>query len=378
MSIHISQTAIVGKCCLICVSYLRKSLFRGFKEEQSASNTDATSEFERYITYVVQIEEEAELSENISRSALNSINRLLQESENYVPSNLIKLLQKSEGFSGVIEFVDDEVPTLLNEEETRYCWSLETVTLTSFAIAIPNIDDGNLKALLASMKEGLEFSRHIEESLNTNGDLVKARKAAKRIWPEIELYRRWLKTNLQKNACKGCTSKEIIQHLADEAEKVVKQVKSCKKGSLDDSMYKYIAANSMYRTSQTILRYCDAQENWPTDEELFQRISTMIADILCACFTNLPRVITLKCHHKAMEKRIESIWSAAQLLGRSKQILKILEARQLPNLDLHSRVYLHMWHSFPKSQIPSGCASPVIKTNTASPCSNESTIVNIT
>nr|XP_043612045.1 uncharacterized protein LOC122583735 [Erigeron canadensis] len=385
MAFHIAVLVIcksiclIPRCCLICVSgccYFRKSLFRGVKEEQNTSTTDATSELERYTTYVVQIEEEAELSEKISRSALNSISRLLQESEKYEPRNLIKLLEKSKGFMGVIEFVDDEVPTLLNKKETRFCWSLVIVTLTSIAIAIPNIDDGHLKGLLASMKEGLEFSRHIEESFNTNGDLVKARKAAKRIWPEIELYRRWLKIDLQKNACKGSTSKEIIQQLADETEKILKKLKSCKKGSLDDSRHKFIASNSMYRISLTIMRHCDAQENWPTDEELFQWISTMIADILCACFTNLPRVITSKCHHKAIEKRIDSIWSAAQLLGRSKPILSILEARQLPNLDLHSRAYLDMWHALPKNEIPNGCVSQV-RGNTASPYSNESTIVNI-
>nr|XP_043612319.1 uncharacterized protein LOC122584023 [Erigeron canadensis] len=369
---------LIPRCCLICVScccYFRKSLFRGFKEEENASPTEAKSELKRYTTYVVQLEEEAKLSEKIPRSALNSINRLLQESEKYEPCNLIKLLEKSKGFIGVVEFVDDEIPTLLNQEETRYCWSLVAVTLTSIAIAIPNIDDGNLKALLASVKEGLEFSRIIEESLNTNGDLVKARKAAKRIWPKIELYRRWLRIDLQKNACKGSTPKEIIQQLGDEAENVVKEGKSYKKGSLDDSLYKF-AANSMYRISQTILRHCDAQENWPTNEELFQWISTMTADVLSACFTNLPRVITSKCHHKTMEKRKESIWSAAQLLGRSKQILSILEARQLPNLDLHSRAYLDMWRALPKNEIPNGCTSPV-RANTASPCPNESTIVNI-
>ncbi|KAJ0872917.1 hypothetical protein HanRHA438_Chr11g0529181 [Helianthus annuus] len=86
----------------------------------------------------------------------------------------------------------------------------------------------------------------------------------------------------------------------------------------------------MYRISETVLLYCNEKENWPHDEELFEWISTIIADLLLACFTNLERVIKMKCHHHAIEKRGDNIRIAAQLLGKSKNILKILKARQLP------------------------------------------------
>ncbi|CAH1442188.1 unnamed protein product [Lactuca virosa] len=92
----------------------------------------------------------------------------------------------------------------------------------------------------------------------------------------------------------------------------------------------------MYKISQTILLHWNEQENWPTDEELFELISTIITDLLCACFTNLPHVITMKCHDDAIEKREDSNRTAAQLVGRSKKILKMLKKRQLPNLDMES------------------------------------------
>ncbi|PWA40350.1 hypothetical protein CTI12_AA563350 [Artemisia annua] len=73
---------------------------------------------------------------------------------------------------------------------------------------------------------------------------------------------------------------------------------------------------------------------------------------ILACFTNLPCVITMKCHHDAIEKRQGSIRTAARILGKSKMILNILKERQLPNnLDMDSMVYLDKWHALLKSQI---------------------------
>ncbi|GKE96637.1 hypothetical protein Tco_1581492, partial [Tanacetum coccineum] len=42
------------------------------------------------------------------------------------------------------------------------------------------------------------------------------------------------------------------------------------------------------------------------------------------------------CHHDAIEKREDSVRFAAQLLGRSRKILEILNTCQLPNLDVDS------------------------------------------
>nr|KAJ0228304.1 hypothetical protein LSAT_V11C100019280 [Lactuca sativa] len=132
----------------------------------------------------------------------------------------------------------------------------------------------------------------------------------------------------------------------------------------------------MYRISQTVLFHYNEQENWPTDKELFELISTIIADLLCACFTNLPRVITMRCHDDAIEKREDSIRTAAQLLGRSKKILGMLKRRQLPNIDMESMGYIDKWHALPKTQTPNGCCSSA-RIQPASSSSNESFIVTI-
>ncbi|KAJ9559312.1 hypothetical protein OSB04_013926 [Centaurea solstitialis] len=352
--------------CHFCISLLKR-----FGKDSSASDNDLRLEIEEYIGYVLQIEDEAKLTNRTLRNMLRSITKLLHKSEKEQPRNLLKLLERSTGFSGVVEFDNDQVPPLY-PDETHNCWSLVAITLTVIALALPNIENSRVKGLLASINEGLQFVRHIEETLNVNSELVKARKTGRRIWTEVEVYYSWLEIDLQNKAFKGKSSEKILRWLGDEAVKIVIEFKRSKKRSVDDSLHKVIAAGSMYRISQTILLHCNEQESWPTDVELFEWISTIVADLFWACFTNLPRVITQKCHHDAIEKRGESIRTAAQLLGKSKRILNILEQRQLPDLDQESMAYIDKWQAIPKSQIPNGCASP-----TPSSSSNESLIVTI-
>ncbi|PWA54110.1 hypothetical protein CTI12_AA326910 [Artemisia annua] len=253
-----------------------------------------------------------------------------------------------EGFSGVLKFDNDKVWPLYSEEDQN-SWSLVAVTFTAIVVALPNIEKDKVKGLLVSMTEGLELVKHIEESLNADEELVKASKASRRVVIEVELYGTWLQADLKNKA--GKTSKDILQWLGDRAAKIV-QSNSNINGSQDHSHENVLAANAMYQISQTILMHCSEQEEWPTDVEVFEWVSKIIADIFLACFTNLPRVITMKCHHDAIEKRQDSICTAARILGKSKAIMNILKGRQLPNLDMDSVAYLDKWHALPTSQIP--------------------------
>ncbi|GJU01515.1 hypothetical protein Tco_1111853 [Tanacetum coccineum] len=379
------QIMVVVMCKLICLVprsflilvsycwYFCKLLIR-FKKKVNVSNSNVTSEMKKYAKYVLQIEDDAKLSERISRNALKSINQLLSNSEKNEPGNLMKFLQKSTGFKGVLEFDNDQVPPL-HSEKTKNSWSLVVVTLTAIVVALPNTADDHVQGLIASMREGLQIVRNIEECLNADSDLVKTRRAARRVWTQVEVYRKWLQIDLQKKARDGKTSKEILEWLRDEAVKIVIQFKSCKRRRMDDSHYKFIVASSMYRVSQTILIHCSELENWPLDGQLLEWISNMIADILCACFTNLPCVIKKMCYHDAIEKREDRVRSAAQLLGKSRKILEILNTRQLPNLDVDSMADIGKWHALPKSEIPND--APLNQIQLAFPSPNESVIVNI-
>ncbi|GKB52520.1 Rho guanyl-nucleotide exchange factor 12 [Tanacetum coccineum] len=247
------QIMVVVICKLICLVprsflilisycwYFFKLLIR-FKTEENVSNSNVRSEMKGYAKYVLQIEDDAKLSERISRNALKSINQLLSKSEKNEPGNLIKLLKKSTGFIGVLEFDKDQVPPL-HSEETKNSWSLVVVTLTAIVVALPNTANDHGEGLIASMREGLQIVRIIEECLNANSDLVKTRKAARRVWTQVEVYRKWLQIDLQKKAHDRKTSKEILEWLRDEAVKIVIQFKSCKKQRMDDSHYKFIVAN---------------------------------------------------------------------------------------------------------------------------------------
>ncbi|KAJ0613231.1 hypothetical protein HanHA300_Chr01g0035851 [Helianthus annuus] len=358
-------------CCLICMSMLTR-----LKEEPNASNTNTISEIEEYTSYVLQVDEETKLSKRLLKNMLCSISRLLHESEKKAPIDLVKLLERSKGFNGVLNFDNDQVPPL-DSKENQNTWSMVLVTLTAIALALPNIPNHHVKELLDGMREGLQFVRHVEENLNEDiEDLVKARKASRRVWATVESCGKWLRIGLRNDEHKGKTSREILQWLGDEAVKVVIQFKRSKIGSLDHSVHRYIAASSMYRISQTILLYCNNQENWPNDEEIFEFVISIIADVLSACFTNLPRVITMKCHHKVIEKREDNIMTAARLLGKSKKIFEILKTRQLPNIDLETMAYIDKWRLLPKNQISNACASSV-QIQPGSSYLNNSVIVTI-
>nr|GEX06814.1 hypothetical protein CTI12_AA203530 [Tanacetum cinerariifolium] len=156
-------------------------------------------------------------------------------------------------FKGVLEFDNDQVPPL-HSEEPKNSWSLVVVTLTAIVIALPNTANDHGEGLIASMREGLQIVRNIEECLNADSDLVKTRRAAR-------------------------------------------------------------------------------------------------------------------------QKREDSVRSAAQLLGRSRKILEILNTRQLPNLDVDSMADIGKWHALPRSETPND--APLNQIHLAFLSANESVIVNI-
>ncbi|KAF5784275.1 hypothetical protein HanXRQr2_Chr11g0517611 [Helianthus annuus] len=260
---------------LACCWYIIKSFLEWLKKMAKTSNGNMSSELEEYTRYVVQIEEEAKLSKRILRNTLRSITQLLNAEKE--PRNLLMLLEKSKGFIGVVEFDNDLVQPLY-PEETHNCWSLVVVTLTTIAIALPNIANGHFKGLLAGMSEALKIVTHIEDCLDTDGELVSAIKSARRVWKEVEVYRKWLKIDLQNKAHKDKTSKEILKWLGDEGEKIMKMFKSSRKSSIDHSPYKFVLASSMYRISTSILSHFNEQEISLNDEDLFEWISTIIAE----------------------------------------------------------------------------------------------------
>ncbi|KAL0356137.1 UNVERIFIED_CONTAM: hypothetical protein Sradi_4060600 [Sesamum radiatum] len=72
----------------------------------------------------------------------------------------------------------------------------------------------------------------------------------------------------------------------------------------------------------------------------------MIADILAACFTNLSHVMITKCHKNVIEEREKSVHEAFLLLGRTRQIVELLQRQEWSSLDHDKAAYIEEWRAF--------------------------------
>ncbi|KAL7610846.1 hypothetical protein Lser_V15G10892 [Lactuca serriola] len=350
------QKAVVVTCKIIglilvlvllifmCCSYYFMSLKEMIFSPPSRSSDDI-GEFEELSNYVLFLEDNMELSERTFKRISNSINHLIEKAEKEQDNNLVKFLENSIGrFEGVEKFDIYEVQPLLSIKLPN-SWSLPIVTLTCIAIALPNIGKDATNWLIKCVGEGLFYTRVVEENLNNGCKYVNIQKATMALWDEVEDNHKWLGKTLEKNAYKGKTSREILEWFAHKAEEIVIEVsKSTNEGeSVEYLPQKLIVANSMYRIAHSIMLTYQSNILEITDEQLFALLSHMIADILVACFTNIPRVITMKCHESAIEKREASVEAAAKLLGRTTEIIKRLQMYQLPSIDHEKMAYIDEW-----------------------------------
>ncbi|KAK4489470.1 hypothetical protein RD792_005279 [Penstemon davidsonii] len=315
----------------------------------SAANTELD-----FRPYVLLLEGEPEMPKQILTNICIEVDKLIKIGNTQKPNNIVELLNKSENFNGVKEFDNNEVRSL-HSQEPRNCWSLSVVTLTSIAVALPNISNHNVDQLLNSVSEDLSFVKLIEKTLDTNGESVSMRSAADVIWVGLELYHKWLDIDIRGTNLKDRTNKQTLQELSEIAEKKVADFKT----NTNDLFMKnpvnwpvnVIAANSMYRICQTLLLALHNDCNHQTDEEMFERLSVIISGILVACLTNLSYIIIKKCQSIGIKDRVESVRHAAVLLGESEEILQLLEQRELPNLGPGKAAYIDEWRAFMKEDV---------------------------
>ncbi|KAJ0740114.1 hypothetical protein HanOQP8_Chr06g0213261 [Helianthus annuus] len=243
------------------------------------------------------------------------------------PLNLLKLLEKSIGFEGVETFDTDQIQSLL-PVELENSWSLPIISLTCISIVIPNIDEEVVDNLFKSVEECLYFTRSI-------------------LWLNyVKDNRKWLDTTLKRSAYEGKTPTDIIRSFARTAEDVVTKFNRGTNGEpleKEKLPWKVVAAHSMYRIAKTILHTYESNNMEIIEDELFSRLQGMIADILTACLTNIPRFIITKCRESEIEKRVDSVESAVRLLVRGTEIIKRLETRELPNMDPEKMGFIDEW-----------------------------------
>ncbi|KAI3812357.1 hypothetical protein L1987_17064 [Smallanthus sonchifolius] len=268
---------------------------------------------------VLQIDNETELAEKSQKGVSKSINSFLLKATKEQNNNLLELLEKSSGFKGVVIFDTDHVQPLLSFELVNN-WSLPIVSLTCIIFALPDVPKDSVKTLFESVGEGLSYTHLVEENLNCASKYVNIRKASMALWSEVENK---CKCYLGKNVFKGKSATEIIEWFSDKAKETVIDIKESTDGELvENPPITLIAANSMYRITQTILLRYYSNIEPITKEQLFAHLNGMIADIFSACFINIPGVITMKCHESVIEKREASVKVAAKLLGKTTKIIE--------------------------------------------------------
>ncbi|KAM0054113.1 hypothetical protein Hdeb2414_s0006g00191391 [Helianthus debilis subsp. tardiflorus] len=348
------QTVIVGLCKFYCfvmtiVPALMISCFT-YKTQLAEETDDIDEDLSRY---VLQIDNEPELLKKALKGISKSLNSFISKAEKEQNNNLLELLDKFTEFKGVEIFDTDNVQSLLPAELVN-SWSLPIVTLTCVAVSIPNIREDIVKSLLSSVGEGLSFTHLVEESLNCTSEYVNLRKASMSLWHEVEYKCKWLHNPLAKNVFDGKAATEIVEWFSDKAKEIVTKINERTNRELaENPPYKLLAANSMYRITQTILLRFQSNTEPITKKQLFSHLNGMIADIFCACFTNLPRVITMRCHESVIEKREASVRVAAKLLGKTTKIIEKLEkCDKVPSMDDDKMAYIDEWRLYMKQSIP--------------------------
>lgn len=306
-------------------------------------NHEQQENFNDLRPYVLQLQDDMEISERTLKSISKSVNCLIKNAEKQQPSILVKLLRESNGFEGVGKYDSHHVPPLFSEDYLD-CWSLPLVTLTAIAVALPKIQNDVVDRLLSSVSEGLKYVTFVEESLNATDEYVSIQKAAKVVWLEVEVSKKWLGVNLKNHAPEVNTPGLILQWFKNTAKNMVTQVQVIDiRRANDNSSYRSICTNSMYRITESILLSYHTNIDELSQEDLFTELSSMIADILAACLTNLPQVIVTKCHESVIEKRVSSVNATIQLLGETTQIINYLQDRELPDLDPAEFPFIDKW-----------------------------------
>lgn len=346
---------------LLIIGQYSKKFISLFKFRNTISNFDVKSGSnacpkQELRTFVLHLEGEEELIDMVTESDWDTTGCWIRMGKKKQPKYLIQLLEKlnsTPGFEGVKKFDSDQVSSLESEEPPN-CWALPVVTLTSIAVAIGNSNFHLVKELVYSVHQGLEYIRVVENNLDTKRETLNSRQAAEVEWVGVDLHYRWLDVDLREMGIGGKSPRDIISELSDAAKHRFMELRkndatSCLREGPSRWPIKVLAANSMYRTCQTLLLNLDNKGSGCSNI-IFEILSGMIADVIGACLTNLPRVISLKCHHSTIEEREQSVRNAILLLGKTEKILEILNVQPLPTSDPDQMACIDEWRALSRKK----------------------------
>ncbi|CAN8324921.1 unnamed protein product [Cochlearia groenlandica] len=341
---------------LLCFYLFKTSSISNAESSSSGTNPSMKQ-------FVLHLEGEEEVVDYMARSNREATDHLIKKGRKKQPLNLIELLEAttliSKGFEGIRDFDSDEVASLADREPPN-CWALPLVTLTSILVALPNIKPNLLKKLLKAVSEALVYVNKFEDVLDIEGELANSGKAAKVVWLGVDLYHKWLNVDLRKLSTqhkRTKTQQEALKELVDIAKKEFteswqKNRILCMKHKPSNWPIKVLAANSMYRISQTLLNKYESRNTEKEEEEeetVFKDVESMVSDIIAGCFCNTAHVIGMKCLVTSVEVREASVREAAMHLGRTEKILEIIDKRCMPVLSHHKAAKIDEWREFYRS-----------------------------
>ncbi|KAJ0523972.1 hypothetical protein HanIR_Chr10g0499511 [Helianthus annuus] len=351
--------ALIPFSLMLCVLYCSKSVKAVFcSAGQKTDNLEPSKDLR---AYVLQLEDEIELAERTMEGLTKSVNQLIQKGEENQPNNLIKLILEKPtcGFQGVKMFDNmdhDQVPSSVLKVEYQDCWSIPLVTLTTIATSLPKIEKKEVDSLLKSVREGFVYVTHVEENLNATDDYATLQEAARTLWQEVDVYHKWLGYKLQDPALQENRAGQIVEWFRDTAKRIIHTKDDTEGGNeisihggtcKDECISRSICVNSMYGITTTILRtYQTNIDDKVSQKKLFDNLSSMITDVMAACLTNLPQVITMKCHTGVIEKREGNVKHAAQLLGETTQIIKTLQDHGIPRMNSSDLPFMGKWRAY--------------------------------
>lgn len=309
--------------------------------------------------YVIYLDGEEGLVDLMTKNNSDATAHWIRIGEKKQPRNLVKLLEQSNcssGFKGVEDFDSEKAPSL-GFAKPPNCWSLPIVTLTSIAIAIPNIDQERIEQLVRGVDEGLKYVFKVDYSMENAKDLKHVRTATQVVWSGVELYNKWQDVDLENLGDlankKETTFIKLLSDISKEmfmefADKDMMFMNECLKEVPSRWPMKILAAHSMYTICETLLMEKEVENS----ERLFEEISHVICNILIAALTNLQHVITSKCHRSPIEEREKSIRSAILLFGKMKKVLEVIDGKKVEDSDHGTLVNIDEWHLVRKQLDP--------------------------
>ncbi|KAL6008406.1 hypothetical protein ACLOJK_033916 [Asimina triloba] len=280
--------------------------------------------------FVLLLEGESDSADSITEGHTRDAEKWISRGTNKKPSFLTHLVKRST----ISHFNRDKIPWF-GRNESPNCWALPMVTFTSITIAIAYScrTQHAIESLVLGVNEGLKFVTFVEKKMNAKG-LANVTEAANIVWIDVDLYKCWIDVDLCK--FQGKDVMKTLEKLSDSAKTYMEQsmpslTEEQSMPSLTEELScsvqwppKALAARYMYKVSLTILQHYDEIESTPDADELMEFLQIMIADILLACLTNLPRSILMHCSCGRIETWESSVREAAYLLGEVADVLEYL------------------------------------------------------